>query len=163
MHDVKTANTILHGIKRVDEGPAHVVHFIHKIRVERERAAMVVDAVDAIIEALLGTLASKDMNFVLPALKRGGQFGDVNAHAAHGDGMKRFPGEQSNAHKLVSLKINENKNPSLVARSENGATANAESFGNHKDGRKIISELMARALPSPAGAASVPLGHVLWA
>jgi len=64
-----------------------------------ERAAAVVDAVDAIIVGLAVPLAREHVNFVPAPDQRGGQFRDMDADAADSDGVERFPRKQGNAHR----------------------------------------------------------------
>jgi hypothetical protein len=89
--DLELADVILHAVKVVDERPAHVVDFIHEVGIEREWAAMIVDAVNAVVMRLAVTLASEYVYLMRPTLQGRRQLGYVDAYTAHGDGMKRFP------------------------------------------------------------------------
>src|SRR5262249_54550225 len=83
-----------------DERPAHVVDFVHEVRVQRKGAAVVVDAVNTVVVRLLGALAREDVDFVLPPLQGCGQFRDVHAHTAYRDRMQSLPRKQCNSHAL---------------------------------------------------------------
>src|SRR5262249_32023140 len=99
--DVEAAGAVLHREGGVGEGATHVIELIHKIRVQRERAAVVVDAVDAVVTGLVVPLAGEDVDLVAAAFEAGGQLGDVNADAADGEGVKAFPRKQGNPHGYV--------------------------------------------------------------
>src|SRR6185437_8353854 len=85
MHDVKGADVIFHGEELVDEGPAHIVDFIDEIGMQREVAAVIVNAVETVVVRLLMAATGKHMNFMLAAIESGREFRDVDADAAHGD------------------------------------------------------------------------------
>ena len=89
--DVEVAHMIFHGAILVDEGPAHVVDFIDEIARQHEVAAMVLDAVDAIVGGLLMAAAREDVDGMTATLKGRRQLRDVNADATHGDAVQRLP------------------------------------------------------------------------
>ena len=101
--EVEAADVVLDGEEVVDERPAHVVDFVHEIGVTAESAAVVVDAVDAVVVALPMAEARENMDFMPAAMQGGGQLGDVNAHAADRDGMQRFPGKQRISSRFISM------------------------------------------------------------
>ena len=96
--DVEAAHMVLHGEELVDERPAHVVDFVDEIRVQREVAAMVVNAVDAVVVRLLMAAAGEHMDFMAPAIESRRQFRDVDANSTHGDAVQCFPRKQCNLH-----------------------------------------------------------------
>ncbi len=69
-----------------------------KFGVQGEGAAMIMNAVNAVVGALASALAGEDVDLVPAAFQAGGQLGHVDADAADRDGMKRFPGKQGNSH-----------------------------------------------------------------
>lgn len=91
VNHVEAADVILHCVEDVDERAAHVVDFVHEISGQIEAATVVVDAIDEVVVGLAVTNSGEDVNFVAAALKRGGEFADVDSHAADGDGMKGLP------------------------------------------------------------------------
>ena len=88
VHDVEAADRVLDGQDRVDEGSAHVVHFVDEVRAQCERAAVVVDPVDEVVPWLRLALPREDVDLVLAAVEGGGQLRDVDSHAAHRNRVK---------------------------------------------------------------------------
>ncbi len=91
VNDVEAADVVLDREELVDEGPAHVVDFIDEIGVEHEVAAVIVNAVDAVVVRLLRAAAGEHVDFVTATVESGGQLRDVDADAAHGDAVQRLP------------------------------------------------------------------------
>ncbi len=83
---------------------------------------MIVDAVDAVVVRLIWAAASKDVDVVLSPLQPGGQFGDMDSHAAHRDGMKRLPRKQRYTHVWVLLLVDDVS--SMITTSGRRSSAN---------------------------------------
>jgi len=82
MDDIKRTGTVF-GLKQVmDERTAHVVYFRNEIGIQRKRAAMVVNTVDALISRLVWPKAGKYMDLMPFPFQRGGEFGNMDAHTA---------------------------------------------------------------------------------
>src|SRR5258708_40310416 len=101
MDDVEAADLILDAIEIMNKRPAHVVDFVDEIGRQLERAAVIMHSVDALVIRLVMAFARKNMNLMLAARQSGSQFRDMDAHAAHGDGMQGFPRKQGYAHGLL--------------------------------------------------------------
>ena len=67
VNDVESADRVFHREEVVDERPAHVVDFIDEAGVQGEGAAVVVDAVDAVVEGLARALPGEDVDVVAGA------------------------------------------------------------------------------------------------
>ena len=88
VHDVEAADRVLDGQDRVDEGSAHVVHFVDEVPAQCERAAVVVDPVDEVVPWLRLALPRENVDLVLAPVEGGGQLRDVDSHAAHRNRVK---------------------------------------------------------------------------
>jgi hypothetical protein len=92
MHDVKRSQEILRCINVMDERAAHVIDFVDKVGVQRERAAVVMHAMNKLIMRLAGTCAGEYVNVVSLPLQSRAQLRNVGGHSSHGNRMQGFPG-----------------------------------------------------------------------
>jgi hypothetical protein len=76
VYDVKPAREVFAVEEFMGHSPAHVVHFLYQVRVEGERAAMIVDAMNVFIRFLSRTYASEDMHLMTHPLLSSSQFCD---------------------------------------------------------------------------------------
>lgn len=91
MDDVESADAVFHLEEVMHERAAHVVDFIDKAGIQRERAAVVVNPLDTFVGRLIVPLTREHVNVMSTAPQAGRQLGDVHADAADGDGVERFP------------------------------------------------------------------------
>ena len=82
----------------MDEGPAHVVDFVHEIRIQVEWTAMVMDSIDPLVVRLTPPHSGEDVDFVTPSFQRGSQLGHVHTHAADTNRMQGLPGKHCDSH-----------------------------------------------------------------
>jgi hypothetical protein len=85
MNDIEPSRGVLHFAEAMSEGPAHVIDFVHEVRRELEGATVIVNTVDVVVKRLGCSLARENVDLMTASFQRGGQFGDVDAHAADGD------------------------------------------------------------------------------
>jgi hypothetical protein len=79
---------------KINEGVTHIIHFRYEIRVQVNRAAVVMHPVYKCKSCLPLTKACKYVDLVPLSLKGSGQLGYVDGHAAYGNRMQTFPGKK---------------------------------------------------------------------
>jgi hypothetical protein len=85
------AHVIL-GLEEVmNEGPAHVVDFLNKVRVQVEGATVIMDSINPLVPSLSRPHASEDVDLMPFPLKGGRQLRDLNPHTSNDDGVQRLP------------------------------------------------------------------------
>jgi hypothetical protein len=85
MDDIECAHLVFDCEEPVHKGAAHVVYFVDEVGMQRERTAMVVDAVQEIVFRLPVPLAREDVNVMSATLQRGGKLRDMHGHTTHRD------------------------------------------------------------------------------
>src|SRR5215467_11295549 len=105
MDDFECADVVLRLKHVVYEGPAHVVDFVYEVRVQVKRAAVIMDAVDALIVALAVSHAGEHVYHVTFPLQRGGQLRYVHSNAAYCNRMERFPGKHCDSHDTYRRRV----------------------------------------------------------
>ncbi|MEJ2656759.1 MAG: hypothetical protein P8012_06130 [Desulfobacterales bacterium] len=91
MKHIKGTDVVLRLEDVIHKRPAHILDFHRKVRVEIERAPVVVDAVNPVIAALAVTHPREYMDLVSSALEGRSKFGNVDADTADRDRIKRLP------------------------------------------------------------------------
>jgi cyanophycinase-like exopeptidase len=90
--DVKGPQEVFRGENVVDEGTAHVIDFVDKVRVQLEGAAMVVDPMDELVMRLARTYACEYVNVVSLPFQGRRQLRDMGCNSSHGNRVKGLPG-----------------------------------------------------------------------
>jgi hypothetical protein len=92
MNHIKMMAHVILGLEEVmDKGPAHVVDFLDKVRVQVEGTAMVMDSINPLVPTLSLTHAGENVDLMPFSLQGSSQLGDVNPHTSNGDGVQRLP------------------------------------------------------------------------
>src|SRR5206468_1329471 len=98
VNHIERPDVVLTLEQMMDKGPAHVVDFIHKIGLQVERTAMVMDAVNPLVMRLPRPHSREDMDLMTLSFESCPQFGHMYTHAAHTNRMQRLPRQHCDSH-----------------------------------------------------------------
>ena len=98
VHNIEAADVVLGLEHMMDEGSAHVVHFVDEIGMQVEWTPMIMNTVNPLVMRLSSAHAREDMYFVTLSFERGSQFGDMDANTANTNRMQRLPTKHCDSH-----------------------------------------------------------------
>src|SRR3990172_3249960 len=87
----------------IDETVAHVVDFGDEIRMQVDRTAVIVNAVDDVVGPLARAETHEVVHFMTTTLQGRRELGDMGGDAAHRERMETLPRKKRDTHRVPRL------------------------------------------------------------